>query len=155
MIHHLPLSALESGRQGALNLDIADVDEAAQAEYRKLQGSWLLVYWLYDGTDPHQSKDPIVLSFEAERFTIRIGDTVTEEGAFVGPDPRQHPKSIVYAPSRLHGQPVDLKYPGIYLLEDDLLVFCIGYARERPRGFSAEAGSHNELVIYKRLRAGA
>jgi uncharacterized protein (TIGR03067 family) len=118
------------------------------------EGSWLLVYWLYDGRDPHTSDAPIILSFLGEKFTIRIGNKITEEGVFEGLEPERSPKAIVYAPSQVNGEPVNEKYPGIYILADDVLVLCIGYAGERPKAFSAEAGSHNELVIYKRLNNG-
>jgi hypothetical protein len=37
-------------------------------------------------------------------------------------------------------------------VQDDLFIACIGYTGKRPRAFSAEAASKNELVVYKRLR---
>jgi hypothetical protein len=45
-----------------------------------------------------------------------------------------------------------LRFPAIYLVQDDVFVACVGYARKRPKAFSAEAGSEDELVIYKRIR---
>jgi hypothetical protein len=46
-----------------------------------------------------------------------------------------------------------LKYPGIYLLEDDLFIACIGYQGVRPGTFSSAAGNRAELVVYTRVKS--
>ena len=108
-----------------------------------------MVYWLVNGQERSYGK--IIMSFEAEKFRIEIDGPLTEEGTLKGLDPTQSPKAFDYAPHMLNGRPVQLSYPAIYLLEGDVFVACVGYAGARPKAFSAEAGSENELVIYKRL----
>jgi uncharacterized protein (TIGR03067 family) len=109
------------------------------------------VYWLYNGKEQPARQSKIIWSFAGEQFTIRSGETVIEKGAIEGLDLDRIPKAFVYAPTEVEGRPFSLKFPAIYLLQDDLFVACVGYARERPQKFSAEAGSDNELVIYKRV----
>jgi hypothetical protein len=48
------------------------------------------------------------------------------------------------------GQARQDKAPGIYLVQDDLLIACISYDGFRPVVFSAERNSRRELVIYRR-----
>jgi hypothetical protein len=43
--------------------------------------------------------------------------------------------------------------PGIYLLEDDLFIACIGYQGARPEAFSSLAGGRAELVVYARVNS--
>ena len=112
-----------------------------------------MVYWLYDGREQSLAGGRPVMSFAAERFTIRVGGTLIEKGVIGGLDPDRTPKPYEYSPTEVNGQPVALTYPGIYVLQDDLFVACIGYKGQRPVAFSAEAGSRNELVVYKRLKA--
>jgi uncharacterized protein (TIGR03067 family) len=125
--------------------------EDAQAELEKLQGVWALVSWLYDGRDQGAEGRDIVLSYAGATFTIREGGVLIEKGAFEELDPSRSPKTLVYAPLEIDGRPVQWKAPGIYRLEQDEFVACIGYGGQRPTAFSAEAGSNNELVIYRRV----
>lgn len=92
------------------------------------------------------------MTFDAETFTIRVGGKVIERGAVERLAPRQRPKAFVYAPTEVSGEARALKYPGIYLLEGDLFVACIGYRGERPGAFSSAAGGKTELVVYTRLK---
>jgi hypothetical protein len=92
------------------------------------------------------------MTFEAEKFPIRMGGRVIERGFIEGLAPEQHPKPYEYAPTEVNGEPRTLKYPGIYLLEDDLFIACIGSKGARPGAFSSPAGSRNELVVYSRLK---
>jgi hypothetical protein len=92
------------------------------------------------------------MTFEAEKFTIRVGGRVIEKGFIEGLAPQRHAKPYEYAPTEVNGEPKALNYPGIYLLEDDLFIACIGYKGVRPRAFSAGPESRNELVVYTRLK---
>lgn len=42
-----------------------------EAELKKLDGSWVLVYWLYDGTVQAMPQGRIIISFSAGEFTIQ------------------------------------------------------------------------------------
>ena len=119
-----------------------------ETELKKLDGSWVLVYWLYDGAEQAMPHGRIIISFSAGEFTIQDDRGIFERGRFVGLAPDRDPKTFEYLPN---GRPDPLRYPGIYLLQDDLFIACIGYGGKRPRSFSAEAGSKNELVVYKRM----
>jgi hypothetical protein len=127
----------------------ADCD-SAQEELRRITGSRALVFWLYGGKEQSLAGGRPVMTFEAERFTIRVGGRVIERGFIERLEPDQHPKRFVYAPTEVIGEARPLKYPGIYLLEDDLFIACIGYIGERPKAFSSGAGGKTELVVYTR-----
>jgi uncharacterized protein (TIGR03067 family) len=155
MIHFLPRAVLAEGAKyrSGLMPEVAPSDhDAVQEELAKLEGSWLLVYWLYDGREQSAPGGRPVMSFAGDRFTIRIGQVVIERGRIEGLAPDRTPKPYDYVPTEANGKPVELKYPGIYLLQDDLFIACVGYRGERPRSFSAAAGSRHELVVYTRLQ---
>jgi uncharacterized protein (TIGR03067 family) len=155
MIRYLPDVVLSEGvkYRELLALEAWPTDrDSAQQELRRITGSWALVYWLFDGEEQSLAGGRPVMTFEAEKFTIRVGGRVIEKGLIERLDPHQHPKPFVYAPTEVNGEARALKYPGIYLLEDDLFIACIGYKGERPRAFSSGAGSMTELVVYTRLK---
>jgi uncharacterized protein (TIGR03067 family) len=155
MIRNIMEMALAAGKELApvwTAQSPANEDQDLPKELGSFQGGWLLVYWLYNGKELPAREKPIVLSFFAETFTIRAGEGLIEKGAFEAWEPEQRPKAFVYAPTEVEGKPFTSKYPAIYLLNDDVLVVCVGYAGQRPRAFSAEAESNNELVIYKRIK---
>jgi hypothetical protein len=65
----------------------------------------------------------------------------------------RRPQPYEYAPTEVNGRPQALKYPGIYLLEGDLFIACVGYRGARPEAFSSVAGARAELVVYARVRS--
>jgi uncharacterized protein (TIGR03067 family) len=152
MIHELPEIVLAEGMRYASIAEVAFLaDDAVRQELEKLTGSWVLVYWVFDGEE-RSVAERYVMMFDAENFTIRRGGTLIERGHAVGLAPEWHPKPFDYAPTEVNGKPVRVKYPGIYLLEADLFVACIRCKGVRPRAFSVEAGDMKELVVYRRLK---
>jgi uncharacterized protein (TIGR03067 family) len=152
MIHELPEIVLAEGiRYASIDEAFPIADDAAWQELEKLKGSWVLVYWVFDGQE-RSVAERYVMTFDAENFTILRGATLIERGRVEGLDPERRPKSYDYVPTETGGRPVSVKFPGIYLLEDDLFVACIGYKGARPGAFSVEAGDQNELVVYRRLK---
>jgi uncharacterized protein (TIGR03067 family) len=155
MIHFLPDIVLSEGVKYGVVLAIepwqADRD-GVQQELERITGSWTLVYWLFDGQEQSLARGRPAVTFEAEKFTIRVGGRVIEKGVIERLAPHRRPKPFVYAPTEVDGQAKALKYPGIYLLEDDLFVACVGYEGERPKAFSSAAGRKTELVAYTRLK---
>jgi uncharacterized protein (TIGR03067 family) len=152
MIHELPEIVLAEGVRYCSSTEAVPIaGDAALQELEKFKGSWALAYWLFDGEELSVA-DRYVMTFDAENFTIRRGGTLIERGHVEGLDPERRPKPYDYVPTEVNGEPVRLKYPGIYLLEDDLFVACIGYKGARPTAFSSPAGSRNELVVYRRLQ---
>src|SRR5438105_7434 len=147
MIHLLPEFVLAEGmRYGSIAVAVPTDRDAVQQELEKITGSWVLVYWLFDGKEQPLADGRPIMTFAAERFTIRHGGRVIEKGYIEVLTPQRRPKPYEYAPTEVNGRPQALKYPGIYLLEDDLFIACIGYKGARPEGFSSVAGSRNELV---------
>ena len=137
------------GMMGGVALTSAAEPKAdpAKKDLDKLQGSWVLVYWLYDGTERPTTDRKIVLSLKGSKLTIREGDKVIEEGAFKDLDSGKQPKELEY----FCETPFEASYPAIYLVEGDLFIACVGYGG-KPATFSAEARSKNELVVYKRVK---
>jgi uncharacterized protein (TIGR03067 family) len=127
-------------------------DDTAAADREKLQGSWLLVYHLFNGKEVDDSKKDTILSFEGFAFTIRVGEDTIEKGVFKEVGANKSPKTFVYVPTEVKGEAVERSYPAIYLLQDDVFIACVGYVGKRPAAFSAEDNSSNELVIYKRVK---
>ena len=154
MIHLLPEFVLAEGmRYGSIKVAVPTDRGDVQQELEKITGSWVLVYWLFDGEEPSLAEGRPVMTFEAERFTIRRGGRVIEKGCIEVLAPHRRPKPYEYAPTEVNGRPQALKYPGIYLLEDDLFIACIGYKGARPEAFSSVAGSRIELVVYTRVKS--
>jgi uncharacterized protein (TIGR03067 family) len=152
MIHELPEIVLVEGMKYALIAEAVPIDDAARQDLEKLTGSWVLVYWVYDGEE-RSVAERYVMKFDAENFTIWRGEALIERGHIEGLAPELHPKRYEYVPTEANGGPVQAKYPGIYLLEDDLFIACIGYKEGvRPGAFSVEAGDRKELVVYRRLK---
>jgi uncharacterized protein (TIGR03067 family) len=131
---------------------VAPPGESSAQERAKFQGTWVLVYWLYNGEERPTTEARITFTFTGAHFVIHRGDAVIETGEIEGLDPDQTPKAFTYAPTTVNGEPFRTKFPAIYWLQDDVLIACVGYRGERPGTFSAEAGSNCELVIYKRVR---
>jgi uncharacterized protein (TIGR03067 family) len=154
MIHLLPEFVLAEGmRYCSIPVAGATDRDDVQQVLEKNTGSWVLVYWLFDGEEQSLAEGRPVMTLAAERFTIRRGGRVIEKGYIEVLAPDRYPKPYEYAPTEVNGRPQALKYPGIYRLEDDLFIACIGYKGARPEVFSSVAGSRTELVVYTRVKS--
>jgi uncharacterized protein (TIGR03067 family) len=151
MIHLLPESVLVEGvRYCSVTVAESTDRDAVQRELEKLRGSWLLVYWLFNGEE-RPVAGRYVMTFEGERFTISHRGGLIERGRIEGLHPDKRPKPYEYAPAEVNGVPRTIRYPGIYLLEGDLFLACIGYDGVRPKVLSSCGGEKTELVVYTRL----
>jgi uncharacterized protein (TIGR03067 family) len=151
MIHLLPEIVLAEGTRNCSTTEAMPVvGDASLQELEKYEGSWMLVSWLFDGEEQSVT-ERYVMTFVAEGFTIRRGGTLIERGHVEGLDPERRPKPFEYVPTEVRGEPVRSKCPGIHLLGDDGLIWCIGYKGARPTELSSPAGSMNELVEHKRF----
>ena len=156
MIHLLPEFVIAEGMRYCSETVAEPTDrDDVQQELEKIAGSWVLVYWLFDGEEQSLAEGRPIMTFEAERFTIRRGGRVIEKGYIEVLARQRRPKPFEYAPTEVNGRPQALKYPGIYFLEDDLFIACIGYQGARPKTFSSVAGSRTELVVYTRGKSAA
>src|SRR5262249_46747313 len=83
--------------------------DPAKKDLEKLQGSWVLVYWLYDGEDKPTADRKIILSFKGSKFVIQKRDKVIEEGAIKDLDSSKYPKEFEYVSE----SPFEESYPAI------------------------------------------
>src|SRR5262249_9510694 len=78
MIHLLPEFVLAEGmRYCSITAAVPTDRDDVQRELEKITGSWVLVYWLFDGEEQSLAEGRPVMTFNAERFTIRRGGSVT------------------------------------------------------------------------------
>lgn len=129
-------------------------DSAEAKELEKLQGSWELAYGMFDGKElkPSEEEGRSVITITKNRYVVKRKDKLREEGTLSSFDTAKSPAvfhhtitKCPYDPS-LEGK----RIPGIYILADDLYIACAN-ATTVPAKFSADAGSENMLVIYKRV----
>jgi hypothetical protein len=65
-----------------------------ETELKKLDGSWMLVYSLYDGTVQAMPHGRIIISFSAGEFNIQDDRGIFERGRFEGLAPIRDPKTF-------------------------------------------------------------
>jgi uncharacterized protein (TIGR03067 family) len=124
-------------------------DMPAQAE-KDLQGTWVAVSAERDG----KAADDVVghrLSFAGGRFEIHSRDgKLLYQGTFEA-FPNQKPAAIDFKHSA--GPLKGKVWKGIYSIEDGALKTCDNapdLAKDRPREFSARAGSGHVAIVFKR-----
>jgi uncharacterized protein (TIGR03067 family) len=125
-------------------------DDAAKKELDKLQGSWTATEYEYNGNkgDANFVKQ-IKMICKDDKYTQKIGDEVVEEGTHKL-DPTKKPKTMDITVTA--GQEKGKMQLAIYELEGDTLKICAAMhgAKERPKEFSAKAGSSQLLIVFKR-----
>jgi hypothetical protein len=103
MIHLLPEAVLAEGMAYYLALApeaTPSIRDDVREELAKLAGSWMLVYWLYDGQEPPMPSGRPIMSFAGAEFTIRLGEKVIERGRIEGLAPDRTPKPYEYTHRR-------------------------------------------------------
>jgi uncharacterized protein (TIGR03067 family) len=125
-------------------------DDAAKKELDKLQGSWTATEYEYNGNkgDANFVKQ-IKLICKDDKYTQKIGDEVVEEGTHKL-DPTKKPKTMDITVTA--GQEKGKTQLAIYELEGDTFKICAAAhgAKERPKEFTAKAGSGQLLIVLKR-----
>jgi uncharacterized protein (TIGR03067 family) len=122
-------------------------------EIARLAGTWELSGWKYNGrTSPPAvlarlrdlkltfTKDNVTAAQGGHSYTIRLTINLTKA-----------PKEIDLPLNRFRAW--NGKAPALYALEGDTLTICqdLG-ARARPKDMSADVGSRNFLMIWKRVK---
>jgi uncharacterized protein (TIGR03067 family) len=131
-------------------LAAAPNDEEGSGDAKKLQGSWVLASGRDDGKKlDEEALKGARLTVEGDRHTVREGDA-TYKGTHKL-DPAAKPKTIDITDTEgpFRGKTV----LGIYELDGDTFKIC--YAppeRDRPRDFSAPAGSGHHCHVWKRAK---
>jgi len=125
-------------------------EEAVKKELQALKGTWRPVSREVDGvkTSEEELKDVIIRRDEAGMFSVRLGDQVIIEGT-IKIDPAKKPKTVdtTYSTGENKGKVAK----GIYEIDGDTYRLCFAQpGSERPKEFSAKAGSGNTLIVYKR-----
>ncbi|MFO0888123.1 MAG: TIGR03067 domain-containing protein [Isosphaeraceae bacterium] len=131
-----------------------DADQGEAAERAKLRGVWKLVFAESEGkiAPPERIKD-VRVEIKDRTHSVFFGDTEIAHDIAFAIDPKASPKrtddTINDGPDR--GKHI----LGIYRLEDDTLVSCVGKpGGERPKAFSAASGSGQTLRVFLRVRPG-
>jgi uncharacterized protein (TIGR03067 family) len=123
--------------------------DAAKDELAKLDGTWAVVVYEYDGG--RLSEDQIS---NYPKLIIKGGTyrwSSAEFGGTMKVDPTRTPKQVDYT----HGDgPTKGQVQiGIYQLQGDIFRDCIGPpGKDRPREFSVPTGSGNTLFVYRRVK---
>ena len=125
-------------------------DEAVRKDLKSLKGKWTLTSSVIDGqkTEGDDAKGEVV--FTDDKYEAKMGDDTVHKGSYTI-DPSKSPKAMDSVPS--DGDEAGKTHYIIYELKDDTLKLCIATGGgERPKDFSAEAGSGRVLLIYKRAK---
>ena len=116
-------------------------------ELEKFQGTWKQLTYEKDGIKEHADEhgwEPSV-TFTGNTFVVTLADgSVPIKGTFTV-DPTRSPKTIEYTDT--FGADAGKTFPGIYILEADLLVFCVGDPGEkRPTAFRTRRGQVMRII---------
>jgi uncharacterized protein (TIGR03067 family) len=120
--------ALTMGGLLALNAGAQDKKDAAAAEVKKLQGTWLVHSQTFEGK-PHDDMKPSAFVFAGSTLTIKAKGAADEKMTFTI-DPSGKPKTMDVKPEKDPGQGV-VVWAAIYELDGDTLKVCIGLPRPK------------------------
>ena len=120
-----------------------------EKELARLRGTWRLVSLERDGvaTTADELKNMPLVTYKGSE--CYWGDN---QGSLAGTvasiDPTKNPKTLAYNVNYGAGL-----YLGIYEIDGDTFKECLTEgSKERPKEFTAKAGSGNQLLIYKRVK---
>jgi uncharacterized protein (TIGR03067 family) len=122
------------------------VAQTPAADLDRLQGTWQLLHAETDG----KTADPanlakVRVTIEGSAHTVHFGDEVVADKVKVEIDEKSNP------PSTTDTLEDGRKIRGIYRLDGDVLISCVGPVDgERPTEFTAPAGSKRTLRVFRR-----
>lgn len=126
-------------------------DDAARDEMKKLEGTWTIVSFERDGTKAQDDvfKDMKII-VKGDHYTVKRGNDVVDEGTFVV-RPDKNPKEMDTMPTSGEHKGETLK--SIYELNGDTFRECqADPGKDRPKEFSAKAGTGYTLSVMKRQK---
>jgi uncharacterized protein (TIGR03067 family) len=148
------MHALLMSAAGLLVAADAPKEEAARKEFKRLEGTWVMVSGQRDGekiADEHaknrritwKGREVVVVTPHQSKEAIRGTVTV---------DPTKRPREMDWV--RSAGPDAGRAHHAIYefLGEDEYRVCFAPPGKGRPRDFKAEAGSGHTLHVWKRAR---
>lgn len=117
---------------------------AAETDFEKLQGKWIIESFLYNG-NPVERMTEGIRQFKDDKYTLAPKNSDGIEGTFKL-DPEKKPKEIdMVVGGRM------LK--GIYDLEGDTLKVSYSLTGgERPTEFASKPDSGTTLIMHKRMK---
>lgn len=120
-------------------------DDAAKAELKKMEGTWLLVSGEEDGKQKPAEEVKVLTSvIKGDMLTILVDGKPVFEGTLTV-DPTKKPKTIDTV-----SKDKKVKSPAIYELDGDTFKICVGLKGERPTEFTSKKDSGYGLYVYKR-----
>jgi uncharacterized protein (TIGR03067 family) len=129
----------------------APTDDAAKKDLEKFQGTWTTVRVEENGEKvPEGELRGLTLTVEGDKRTVRQRGKVLARGTFKL-DASESPKQIDITLEA--GDAKGRTFRGIYELEGDWQKVCLALeGGERPKEFSAKAGSGHLLQVFKRAK---
>jgi uncharacterized protein (TIGR03067 family) len=117
----------------------------AKAELKKFQGTWA-VESSQDGgkAPPAKLVKLLTITFSGDRFTVRFGDKVVEDGKFKIDSGKK--------PGHIDLPSEGKTAPGIYAFEGGKLKICFNDGGGRPTAFRSPEGSKISLMVLKRAK---
>jgi uncharacterized protein (TIGR03067 family) len=152
-MRHLALVVMTLGLLAGLAGRLLASDDPPQAkdDLKKLQGTWRLIFAERDGTTaPYERIRSVRVTITGSTHTVRVGEQVVARDVPFEIDPEKTPAQVT---DKLpDGEDKGKQIRGVYRLEgDDTLVSCMApVEKDRPTGFSANAGSGLTLRIFRR-----
>lgn len=134
---------------GFLAAGEAPEKDAVKKEWKKLEGTWMVV--AYENNGKKADDDGIKALGEA---TIKDGKYTwsTGGGGIMVIDPTKKPKQVDY--SIVDSEGIVHLYKGIYELDGDTFKDCFALPdMGRPTEFKAPEGSNHAMMIHKRVKA--
>ncbi|QDT24357.1 hypothetical protein HG66A1_61890 [Gimesia chilikensis] len=125
-------------------------DEAIKNDRKMLEGTWRLVSYEINGTKINEEyiKNFTVVNSTDGTWSLRSkGNEVIKGTSTI--DPTQKPKTIVFIPSKGHGE--GKRFNGIYILGEKTRKLCFASAgKDRPTEFTSTPGNEIFLATFER-----
>jgi uncharacterized protein (TIGR03067 family) len=117
-----------------------------------LQGTWVVVHYETAGkADEDAPANEFLVTFRADRFDIRLGESVIYKGTFKL-DPAKSPKTIDMSLTEAHGEAAEgWVWHGIYKIGSLSIKWCMAEVdgKERPTDFVTKEGDGCHLFVLK------
>ena len=126
--------------------------DECRREWIRLEGTWERVSYLNEGRSlPAEAAVRFTLSLGRDgSYRLHVDERLIVEGK-ASIDPTQKPKIVDMTPQA--GSSKGKPLLGIYELDGDIYRICYAHGgKPRPRSFSAEPGSGQVLIVYRRKK---
>jgi len=133
----------------AVTLSAPAAKEAPKKDPPTIVGEWVGEKAERGGMPLPVPPGGVTMEFLADgKLVIREGPKPAEAASYTA-DPKKSPAEIDVNPS---DKVKELKFVGIYKIEGDTLIMCLGLGGKRPEKFESPAGSDCMLMTLKRAK---